>query len=210
MHSFGQFFGLDLITRVIKRKGSYFGQIFGGTTSSSTTLCADRAALLYSNLRGSHGLESLDPAWTSLLEPDHTGFRGLTCVAVVRCTCRPAQFAAGGFRIITGRVDPSTNEELYETQDSDVVCFELLKTDDLGVHAPVMTNEFTGAFTARTGRRISTRRSASPASCRDGPPPPPPPPPPLAVPRRTTTTARATSVCTSRSRSCRRLFEIAS
>jgi hypothetical protein len=32
----------------------------------------------------------------------------------------------------------------YETQDSDVVCFELLAADDLGIHAPVMTNDFTG------------------------------------------------------------------
>ena len=117
-------------------------------------------ALLYCNFSGSHGLCTLDPSWSKLLEPDHTGFRGLTCSAIVKCTCRPAQFAEGGFRVIVG-YDKESGHELYETQtESDVVCFvssaasagacrSLIETDDgvyrlppfatvtlLAVHAP--------------------------------------------------------------------------
>ena len=106
---------------------------------------------LYANLTGEHGLETLDPTWKQILQPDHTGFRGCCCTAVVRCTCGPAQFNDDGFLIIR---NDQAGKDVYESVDGDVVCFELLATDDLGFHMPVMTNDFTGAFPPNTLYRL--------------------------------------------------------
>ena len=53
---------------------------------------------LYLNLRGRFGLETLDPAWLQLEQPDRNGFRGLTCSATVKAEDGAEVFHRDGYR----------------------------------------------------------------------------------------------------------------
>jgi len=90
---------------------------------------------LYINLRGAHGLEVDDPAWSQLEVPDASGFRGLISNAVVKGESDPRNFSELGF---CARETYVNNLVKYEVQNSDVVCFESAPADENGLHAAVM------------------------------------------------------------------------
>ena len=51
---------------------------------------------LYINLMGERGLTALDPSWLNIERPDNTGFRGLTCHALITADCRREKWSSEG------------------------------------------------------------------------------------------------------------------
>ena len=89
----------------------------------------------YWHLRGKWSLSEEDPTWEKLLLPDETGFRGLTCSALVLAERAPPAFDEGGFK---ARIAEGNNMR-YELMDSEVVCFESELDDEFGAHSAVLT-----------------------------------------------------------------------
>jgi hypothetical protein len=105
------------------------------------------------HLRGPQSLVEDDPAWASLEVPDPTGFRGLTCSALVLVERVPHSFTDQGFRT---RVK-NGNEVIgrIELMDSDVVCFVSAPDDEYGAHSAVATTSArNGAFPPNTWFRL--------------------------------------------------------
>ena len=110
---------------------------------------------IYRNLRGRNSLVQNEPAWDAIEKPDATGFRGLTCAALVTASCKTDRFAETGYMVNTRKQGGAGESELIqEVQDSDVVCFEPALDDDMGSHAPVMVDAYSGAFPPNTLFRL--------------------------------------------------------
>ena len=102
---------------------------------------------LYKNLHRpaqfNASLEADDPGWSHILEPDATGFRGLTSSALTFATCDPACFSEAGFQIAGYRAEGAT----YTLVPSDVVCFVSEEPSNDGVlREAVMTSATGGVF----------------------------------------------------------------
>ena len=94
---------------------------------------------VYAPLSGrSWGLITSDPGWHDIERPDQTGFCGLTSSAVTIVECNPRCFSPKGFSLclMTYRGD-----FVYESADSDVVCFDSMPPDEHGMHEPLMGPE---------------------------------------------------------------------
>ena len=115
-------------------------------------------------LRGAkQALEADDPGWAMLETPDRTGFRGLTCSALVLGTCFPGQFTRDGYRFGVakhGRLEWTATCTEGDGRPADVVCFEPMGTDVHGVHAAVMVSEHQGAFPPNTLFRLKKVEAA--------------------------------------------------
>ena len=81
-----------------------------------------------------NGLAESDVACAGLLQPDRTGFRGLTSSALVVATRDPRSFTAAGFRNGTTGDDGAVT---YELMPGDIVCIESAPSDETSVHAAV-------------------------------------------------------------------------
>lgn len=108
-----------------------------------------RMRRLYKHLTGPNSLSAADPAWAGLVEPDRTGFRGLTSSALVVASSNRNCFVEDGFRNAT--------DEGFELIDSDVVCFESGadgEEDDQMMHEPVLIDDQNGALPPNTLFRL--------------------------------------------------------
>ena len=103
---------------------------------------------LYTHLTGPSGLTLVDAKFGSLETPDSTGFRGLTCTALVTADCDAARFSEGGHCYF--KVDASGAFSL-EAVDSPVVRFEPSPEDENGAHSAVMFADVFGAFPPTAG-----------------------------------------------------------
>ena len=109
---------------------------------------------LYCHLHGGQAsLTSDDLGWAALEQPDRTGFRGLTCSALVLGTCFPNQFTETGYRLGSAQGGAFKWSSPY---DSDVVCFESAAEDTHGVHAADIVSEDQGAFPPNTLFRLKS------------------------------------------------------
>jgi len=104
---------------------------------------------LYINLMGERGLTALDPSWLNIERPDNTGFRGLTCHALITADCRREKWSSEG--ITTSEINRDTGERVFKPVDSDIVCFESGSSDAGGEHhAAIMISSRNGAFPPNT------------------------------------------------------------
>ena len=104
---------------------------------------------LYWNRTGLYGLESREPNWEFVMEPDGTGFRGLTSSSLTHATADPQLFTEEGFMVLYN--DPETGESLAGcAKHSDIICFESSADDEQGSHSAVITSLFSGDFPPNT------------------------------------------------------------
>ena len=109
----------------------------------------------YKHLEGVNSLSSADRAWADLVEPDRTGFRGLSSSSLVIASRNPLCFTEDGYR-------NATDEGMVLMRDattgraSDVVCFEggAGEDDDLMMHEPVRIDELNAALPPNTLFRL--------------------------------------------------------
>ena len=107
--------------------------------------------MLYCHLHGDASLTAEDDGWHHLLQPDDTGFQGLTSVALVTATDIGQNFTPEGFAIrlrdgLRIFYEVGTNTTPYLPIDSPVVGFESADADATGAHAAVMTAPHSGTF----------------------------------------------------------------
>ena len=141
-----------------ERRGDFAASIYAlseALASASARAAGSAAAPLlpvYKHLHGPNGLIEADAAWARLLEPDGTGFRGLTSSALVVATRDRRCFTPDGFRNGTVGDDGAPRYDLMAS--SDVVCIEASPADATAFHAAVMINELFGALPPNTLFRL--------------------------------------------------------
>lgn len=61
------------------------------------------APAIYKHLKGMYSLSTSDAQWEHIETPDQTGFKGLTCTALVTGNCLPDSFSESGYVRLTDR-----------------------------------------------------------------------------------------------------------
>jgi len=107
--------------------------------------------MLYCHLLGPASLTEDEDGWHRLLEPDITGFQGLTSAAPVTVSDIPNNFHPDGFAIRLSKDGIRIKYDLtdptpYTPMPGPVVGFESAPEDEHGVHSAVMTGKHSGSF----------------------------------------------------------------
>ena len=106
----------------------------------------DSVDALYTHLIEAGSLSFNDTAWNRIMVPDHTGFRGFTCSALVTCDNDPNRMNEYGhmaYQPAYGRL---------AAVESPVVKFEAKPDDEHGAHSAVLFDKHYGAFPPNSAR----------------------------------------------------------